>query len=123
MLIPVSKATYVVEEYEFVCPSTFVFANGIKGAMIRNGRDHLLNEQHHEATTQTNEKQIIHSEEPLQLKGLSILHQQRPSKHNCIIAEQYCCSLLERRERCVIKNEHELIRLIAHDRLEDFFEK
>ena len=95
-----------------------VGADCVEDSIADESWNELLDEQEQQNATDRGQVEVVDLEEGVKRKRCAVSHQLTSSKNYDIIRNQSNSRLFHGRHRCHTWCEDELLRLIAHDRLE-----
>jgi len=112
----------VVEDNQFVGPSTFASAYGVKKAMVVEGRHQLFNKQRQQNCADTREVKVVDHERKVQLESWAVPHNFPSSKYYHVVCNNRQSALLHCRHGGYSWLEVEVLRVIALHGREGFVE-
>ena len=116
------QKTYVVQDDQGLGPTALSIANRMEQTVTNNSRQNLLNEQSKQNGADGSEVEVVDQEKSAQLEGLAVAHHLAAAEDDKIVEGNEDASLLKGRQRCLARNEAEVISRIASDLLEDLVE-
>ena len=114
----VRDIAHIVENHQWLSPTTFSVADSIEDTATNNCRDELLKEQDQQKTTDSCEVEVVDQEESPELERFAIAHQLATTKDDGIVDDDEDARLLQCRHRCLAGDESEILGRIAREQLE-----
>ena len=82
---PRVHVTHIVENNQWLSPTTLVVADGMENTAAGNSRHKLLNEENQENATDGGEVEVVDQEQGLELEGLTAAHDLAASEDDGIV--------------------------------------